>query len=475
MASAGEQAHAHSVKNFTWRATVKNTLMAGAIAIALMGSPAGAAQAQEDLGEIRNMLRGLMQRVDKLEQENTTLRSENENLKAQSDYLREETKGLRKDTAVAAADIAKTRGSDWASRISLKGDLRYRYEYIADDTFNNATARVQTADRYRDRLRARFNMDARATDNILVGLGFSTTEGGDPRSSNQTLTGVFNRKSLDLDLAFFDWKFASFGNLIAGKMKQPFYKPAGSLYWDNDINPEGVALTFSRGTWFGSAFGYQITEVNGLETLNTADTMLFGGQIGTRIPIGSSTLTLAAMYYDLAAGERRVPAPFFNGISNGNSTVNINTGTVAAPVLTPVLANDFRVVSLGGDFSYTMFGQPMSVWFDLAQNQDPEDFDEAFSGGVTVGRASNPGSWEFGVGFYAVEKDSIFGQLFDSDFGSGVTDSEGMVIRAGFAPVRNWTLNLTYFMNDRNVDVVNGAGQKDVNYDRGQVDVNLKF
>ena len=444
---------------------MKQTLIAGALAAALMSGPAGAAQAQEDLGEIRNMLRGLMQRVEKLEQENATLQTENQDLKAQSQYLREETKGLRKDTAVAAADIAKTRGSDWASRVTVKGDLRYRYEYIADD-MRNAMG-VETADRYRDRIRGRFNVEAKATDTVTVGLGFATTEGGDPRSSNQTLTGVFNRKSLDLDLAYFDWKFASFGNVIGGKMKQPFYKPAGSLYWDNDINPEGLALTFNRGPWFGSAFGFQFNEVSGAENLNTSDTQIFGGQVGTRIPIGNSTLTVAAMYYDLAAGEGRVPAPFFNANSNGNTT--IGTGATLA------LANDFRVASIGGDFSYTMFGQPMSVWFDLAQNQDPEDLDEAVSGGVTIGRASNPGSWELGFGFYSIEKDSIFGQLFDSDFGAGVTDTEGMTIRAGFAPVRNWALNVTYFMNDRNVDVVNAAGRKNVDYDRLQVDMNLKF
>ena len=34
-----------------------------------------------------------MQRVDKLEQENTALKTENENLKAQDDYLKAETKG----------------------------------------------------------------------------------------------------------------------------------------------------------------------------------------------------------------------------------------------------------------------------------------------------------------------------------------------------------------------------------------------
>lgn len=442
---------------------MKQTLIAGAVAMTLMGSSAHAA---DDIAEIRNTLRTLMQRVDKLEEENTSLKTENEGLKAQTDYLREETKGLRKDGAVAAADIAKTRGSDWASRITLKGDLRYRYEFISDETANAAGVQ-SSADRYRDRIRGRINVEAKATDTVLVGFGLSTTEGDDPRSANQTLGGIFGRKTLDLDLAYFDWKFASFGNLIGGKMKQPFYKPAGSLYWDNDINPEGLAVTFNRGTFFGSAFGFQFNEVNGAENLNTADTQLFGGQVGTRIPIGKSTLTLAAMYYDLAAGDRRTPAPFFNANSNGNTT--IGTGATLA------LANDFRVVSVGGDFSYTMFGQPMSVWFDLAQNQDPDDLDEAFSAGVTLGKASNPRSWELGFGFYSVEKDAVFGQLFDSDFGGGVTDTEGMAIRAAFAPVRNWTLNLTYFMNDRNVDVANAAGKKDVDYDRLQVDMNLKF
>jgi hypothetical protein len=345
----------------------------------------------------------------------------------------------------------------------IRNQLRGLMQRVDETT--NAMGIQTTADRYRDRIRGRFNMEAKATDTVLVGLGFATTEGGDPRSSNQTLGGTFSRKSLDLDLAYFDWKFASFGNLIGGKMKQPFYKPAGSLYWDNDINPEGLAATFNRGQFFGSAFGFQFNEISGAENTRTADTQIFGGQFGARLPLGSSTLTLAAMYYDLAAGQGR--APFFNANANGNTTV----GAGAAAVL----LNDYEVISVGGDFSYTMFGQPMSVWFDLAQNQDPDDLDEAFSGGVTLGRASNPGSWELGFGFYSIEKDAIFGQLFDSDFGSGVTDTEGMVIRAGFAPVRNWSLNVAYFMNERNIDVVNAVGQRDVDYDRLQVDMNLKF
>ena len=78
--------------------------------------------------------------------------------------------------------------------------------------------------------------------------------------------------------------------------------------------------------------------------------------------------------------------------------------------------------------------------------------------------------------FYQVlEKDALFAQLIDSDFAGGVSDSEGWVLRAGYTPVRNWTLNATYFLNQRNVDVANSAGLTEVDYDRLQLDFNVKF
>lgn len=69
-----------------------------------------------------------------------------------------------------------------------------------------------------------------------------------------------------------------------------------------------------------------------------------------------------------------------------------------------------------------------------------------------------------------VEKDALFAQLIDSDFGGGNSDSEGWLLRGGFAPQKNWTLNATYFLNQRNIDV---GTQSD--YDRLQVDFNVKF
>ena len=68
-------------------------------------------------------------------------------------------------------------------------------------------------------------------------------------------------RALDLDLAYFDWKFASWGNLIGGKMKQPFVKAGQSLFWDNDVNPEGLARRLSTsGIFFGTAYNFWLTE-----------------------------------------------------------------------------------------------------------------------------------------------------------------------------------------------------------------------
>ncbi len=464
---------------------MKNLMIAAAVAAALQ-LPAGAqAATSDDLAQIRQQLQGLMQRVDKLEQENQTLKSENEQLKAdgeklkaEGDYLKAETKGLRKDAATSGAAVAAVKGADWAGKVALTGDVRYRYEAISDDTLNSSGA-ISTADRYRDRIRARIAATAKATDTLTVGIGLTTAEAQDPRSGNQSLGGVFSKKPIELDLAYFDWKFASWGNLIGGKMKTPLVKGAQNLFWDIDITPEGVAFTFSRGIWFGSAYNFWLNEIGGNENTVTSDPMIHGAQIGARLPVAGSTLTLALHYYDLSASQGRpIPqAPFFNNNANNNTTIG--------PAATAALLNDYEVFDVLAQLDTTLGGLPFVLWVEAAQNNDPSgvvpgtaianDQDTAFSGGFQFGRASNAKTWEFGAMYQKVEKDALFAQLIDSDFAGGFADNDGFVVRAGYAPVRNWVLNASYFINQRNVERANGAGQTEVGYDRLQLDFNVKF
>ena len=82
---------------------------------------------------------------------------------------------------------------------------------------------------------------------------------------------------------------------------------------------------------------------------------------------------------------------------------------------------------------------PLQLWGNYAENQDPDDMNTAWSAGVLLGKASNYHTWEAGVAYEVLEKDAIFGQFVDSDFADGVTDGEGWIFRAGYAPQRNWS------------------------------------
>ena len=110
-----------------------------------------------------------------------------------------------------------------------------------------------------------------------------------------------------------------------------------------------------------------------------------------------------------------------------------------------------------------------------AENQDPDNLNQAWAVGAKLGAASNYRTWEAAVLYQVIEKDALFAQLIDSDFAAGLSDTDGFAFRVGYAPVRNMVFNATYFLNNLNVDVPNSIGQTDVNYDRLQVDFNLKF
>ena len=231
--------------------------------------------------------------------------------------------------------------------------------------------------------------------------------------------------------------------------------------------PEGLALQFNRGMWFGSVYGTWLDEVSGAASTVTADTLLNGVQVGARVPVGSSTLMLVAHYYDLVGGQGR-RGIFWNCTTTSNACSNGNSTTGAAGA--GVLKYDFNVLQLATQWNTTIAGLPFQAWGQYSKNLDPDDLNTAWAAGVLYGTAANYRTWEVGAMYQVVEADALFGQLVDSDFGAGNTDNRGFLLRAGYAPVRNWVFNATYFINDRNVDV----GTKS-SYDRLQLDMNLRF
>ena len=474
--------------------TVRKTVLAAAVAAALTLAAAdasaqtkGTAATKAEVQAVQAQMQALADRLNKLEAANAELQSENADLKtqvdrrdAETDYLKAQTKDLRQEAAVASNEISKVKGADWATKIKARGDFRLRQEHIANERVvgSGATAHIDdAANRDRTRIRARFGFDAAVTDTMKATILFATGA-DDPRSSNQTLGTVGSRKAIGLDMAYVDWTAMPGVNVIVGKQPWPIYRPGNSLFYDGDYNPEGVAVKFDRGMLFGTAYTWILTENYDANPDNANyDSRVYGAQVGLKFPVLGSESRVAAHYYECVACENK--SPLFNNSANGNTTYKKGTST------TNLLAYGYNILELSGEMNMTLFKQPFQVWANYAENMASDvDYNQAYAFGVSLGKASNAKTWNAAAWYQSIEKDALFGQFVDSDFADGKTDGEGFVLRGAYAPVKNFNIQATYFINTLNKDVapINGVSSgvpyhigNDLNYDRLQLDLNYKF
>jgi hypothetical protein len=458
---------------------MNNRLLSLAVASAIFGAaglaPVPAFAQSADIEALKAQLAALSAKIDQLEKAQTQTKKTVDEAQVTADHTAD---------VVAQAN----------ARLSFTGDLRYR----------NESFDVQYVDRnrQRDRIRARLNANFRVND-TLTGQFAITTGNDDPRSGNQSLDGQNSRKPFDLDLAYVTWAPNASWKVTAGKQKYPWQR-TGSLFFDNDINPEGMSANYATGNFFAGTFYDWLAERalafgNVTATTNT-DSVMFGAQVGYKFPISDSTkLTVAATYFNFDGVQGY--NPLFGGSAFGNTTTTsaaVCSRTLAAG--TACLLSDYDITEVFGDLTTSVGGKPLRFFADYAQNSAAEvnptalkKLDTAYAFGATLGAATAvKGTWEFGVLYQQLEKDALFGQFVDSDFGDGNTDTQGYVLRGGYTVARNWTVNATLFLNDlsndvpQSVTVFNGAtpapfdttvinGVFDRDYKRLQLDLNFRF
>jgi Skp family chaperone for outer membrane proteins len=464
---------------------MKSNLLTATLITAILVAPATSLGATDaDIVELRRALQQVNQRLDALEQQNQSLKTQNDQLAAKNQELETKSKAIEetndRQTDALAQASARAKSAEWASRIAFKGDFRYRHENVDPEEAVN--------DQTRQRIRARFGLTAKINDTISATLQLATnaapTGNNDPRSTNQTLGSGWDRKGIAVDLAYLDWAPANGLNVQLGKMPYPFQR-VGTYFWDPDLTPEGGAVKYAHGAFFGSAFGYWLSE-----NATMSDSNVFGAQFGMKGDVGPVKLTGALMYYDLGAVQNEVvsiiapsvAAPaicpagqvnntFFANNANGNTTRNFGDNCAR-------LVNDFEIYEILGQAEFGLGKIPLVVFANYGENTAADDLNNAWAAGFTIGRAGNPRTWEFGYAYQKTEKDALFGQFVDSDFGGGLTDVDGSVFKFVYAPAKNWTLNGTYFLNQRFIDVpttVGGVPRTSLDYDRYQIDFNVKF
>lgn len=439
---------------------MRRALIAVVTMVQLSVLPPGRVVAAE--GEERDVsMVQINQRLDALERQNQQLAAQVEALTTQNEALRAQgaqsgqsdvmRASLKPATGASQALAAPDNPAEWASRIRFGGDFRFRHENV-----DNAAL---ADDRTRETIRARFGAAIKVADSIDGEIAFASG-GNDPRGGSSTLGAASSRKEIGLDLAYITWRPLKSIAFTAGKMRQPFMRPGMSAFIDNEIRPEGVAVSYKgAGGVFGSAFRFWLEE----RAVN-ADSMLSGVQTGWESALGDLKIKFAASYYDYGSVQGRFPG-FANSLVNelGNSITG--AGANARYVY------DYNIGELFAEATFPLAGLPLNVFADYARNTEAHNgLDVAYNIGFLLGKANSQGRWEAGAFTQRVEKDALFGQWADSDFAGGITDNRGQVYRVAWMAMKNLLVNVTYLDTAFNVDVGN-----ETSYDRWQLDFNFIF
>ena len=250
--------------------TVRKTVLATAVAAALTLSAAEASAqtkgtaTKAEVQSIQAQMQALSERLNRLETTNAELKTQNSELQALADrreaemeYLKSQTKELREEGAMAANEISKVKGADWATKIKGRGDFRFRQESIWTERVRqrrwpkmpptviaSASARAwASTSRPPTTSRARCCLPPAATTRVRPTRRWAAAV----RASRSASTWPTSTGS--------SWRAAT---CCSASSVNPIFRPGHSLFYDGDYNPEGGAVKFDRGMFFGSAYGWWV-------------------------------------------------------------------------------------------------------------------------------------------------------------------------------------------------------------------------
>lgn len=173
------------------------------------------------------------------------------------------------------------------SRFRFSGDIRLRGENFTQNG---------TQDRNRARVRVRFGVDGQLNEDFVGSVALATGSLGDPTSSNETLTNVFDRKTIALDRGYITYSPVAHPWLSLTGGKFPYQWQRTSVTGDPDLNPEGFNQKFSfHHGGFLQNFTLQTLELLYSESSTGPDSYVLGAQAQARLHVGPWTATASVL------------------------------------------------------------------------------------------------------------------------------------------------------------------------------------
>jgi hypothetical protein len=173
-------------------------------------------------------------------------------------------------------------------RFRFTGDVRVRGESFFQQGIQ---------DRNRGRIRVRLGLEGALNQDFIGGLAIATGSMGDPTTTNETLTNIFDRKTIALDK----------GYITYNPVKHPWFSATGGKFaylWqrtpvtgDTDLNPEGFdqKLSFDIKHSFIQNVTLQGIELLYGEVSSGQDSYVIGGSGQVKVGYGPWTATASVL------------------------------------------------------------------------------------------------------------------------------------------------------------------------------------
>ena len=171
-------------------------------------------------------------------------------------------------------------------RFRFNGDVRIRGENF----FQSAPGFF---DRNRGRIRARFGVEGKLSEDFVGGLYLASGSLGDPTTTNTTLTNFFDRHTIGIDRGYVTYNPLAHKwlSLTGGKFAYTWLRTPQTF--DNDLNPEGFSEKLSWDFTTPSVKNVSFTAMQLLvnEISKGGDSYNIGGQVSARLQMGPLTTT----------------------------------------------------------------------------------------------------------------------------------------------------------------------------------------
>jgi len=395
-------------------------------------------------------IRALEDSIRRQQQEIRDLRREINEQKASQTLTKQQAQ--KADEKATALETAAKTIPKWIEKLSLFGDIRIRYEGF----FNQPGEMGESIGaRNRERYRARIGATFRYSDELSATIRLASGNPNDPISTNQTFTGDFTRKNINLDWAYITFTPGkTFGirpgvvSLTGGKFAVPQFR-VGELIWDDDLSVEGFSEVFQvLGQPVGALDQIRIfvEQWSFNEVADEQDGYIFGGQINPVMHLGAVQLEggVAQWWY--------LNPNFIAQALNSNSSLfnsNLVTTNKDGDITAYVSGFNLTNVTAQATLPDVIEQMPLRIWADYVYNwQSATSQAHGFQTGVKLGQTKVRGDWAASALYEYVQQESVLSAFNWSDFGLGGTNLQGPVIAVDYQLLDPLTLTAKSFFTN---------------------------